>query len=91
MRHRRRLKHLGYPADAFDEGIDFFLCIIHGKGGTHGAEHTETFHERLRTVVTRADGNAETVEECAEVGMMDIADIERDDSLTASCRGGVDG
>ena len=46
MRHRRRLKHLGYPADAFDEGIDFFLRIVHGKGT---GKLRAGIHEYLKT------------------------------------------
>ena len=41
-------------------------------------------------MVTRADGDAELVEQCAEVHGMDIADIEADDGVTAAVTVSVD-
>ena len=52
------LKHLRYAADAGDQRVDFFLCIVQGKRGTDGAADTQAVHQGLSTMVTGAYGNA---------------------------------
>ena len=77
----RALEHLHDTTQACHEGIDLLTRIIKGEGGTHSAEYAKPIHEWLGTVVARTDGYAELVEQRAEVGMMDVANIEGDDGI----------
>ena len=69
-------EHLSDAVEACHQGIDFFLRVVQGEGGADGSGDAETVHQGLRTVMTGADGYAETVEQGADVEVVDSAEVE---------------
>ena len=69
-------EHLPDAVEACYQGIHFFLRVIQGEGGADGSGNAETVHQGLRTVMTGADGYAETVEQGADVEVVDGAEVE---------------
>ena len=78
-------EHLHDTLNAVDESIDFFGGVVEGEGGADCAFDAKAMHEWLGTVVTGADGDAEAVEEGAEVKMVDVVSVfldkERNDGI----------
>lgn len=74
-------EHLAHAVNAGNKRVDLLLGIVQRKGSTHGSQHPQTIHQRLRTMVTRTHGNAQTVKESAQIHVVDIAYIEADDSV----------
>ena len=58
------------------ESIDFRFRVVEGERGPCHAFHAATCHQRLCTMVSRADGDAEAVEQGAEVHGMDVCHVE---------------
>ena len=69
-------EHLSDSLYTCDQLVYFFLSVVEGKGSPHRAEHTKAIHKRLGTMVTGAYGNAQLVEQCTHIHMMDVAHIE---------------
>ena len=67
--------------DGGDEGIDFLTGIVEGKGGAAGAFDAQAVHQGLGTMVARAHGNAEAVEQGAHVEVVDSPHLETDDGI----------
>ena len=76
---RRLAEHGADAGEGGEEGIDVGLGVVEGEGGTDGAGDAEAIHERLGTVVTRADGDAEVVEERAHVAGVSALEVEGDE------------
>ena len=74
-------EHLPDAVEACYQGIYFFLRVVQGEGGADGSGDAETIHQGLRTVMTRADGNAEAVEQGADVEVVDLTNIETYDGI----------
>ena len=72
-------EHLADTFDTCDEGIYIVTGVVEGEGGTDSAFDAEAPHEGFGTVVTGADGDAETVEQGAKVKVMDAGDVEGKD------------
>ena len=66
-----RSEHLHDAEDAFIELIDLFARIIEGEGSAYSAADAETGHDRLCTMVPRAYGDAESVEQRAHIEVVD--------------------
>ena len=75
-------EHLDDAAQSCYERIDLLSRVVEGERRAHGAEYAEAVHEGLGAMVACAHGNAQLVEERAEVGMVDIGDVEGDDSVS---------
>ena len=74
-------EHLPDAVEACYQGIYLFLRVIQGEGGADGSADTQTIHQGLRTVMTGADGDAETVEQGADVEVVDLTNIETYDGI----------
>ena len=74
-------EHLSDAVEACHQGIYLFLRVIQGEGGADGSGDAETVHQGLRTVMTGADGNAEAVEQGADVEVVDLTNIETYDGI----------
>ena len=74
-------EHLAHAVNAGNKRVDLLLGIVQSKGSTHGSQHPQTVHQRLCTVMTRTDSDAQTVKECTQIHVVDIAYIEADDSV----------
>ena len=74
-----QLNHFRYAAEGGDEGIDVGVGVVKGKGDADGARDAEALHEGLGTMMACAYGNAEMVEQHADIGGMGTRKIERDD------------
>ena len=55
-------KYVERAVQRLDEGFYFLARVIYGKRRADGAGYTEAFHQRLRAVVSGADGHALLVE-----------------------------
>ena len=84
----RGLEHLLYAEDGSNEGIHFLTGVVKSEGRTASAFDAEAMHERFGTVMTRADGDAEAVEQSAPVEMMDGPHLETYYSIV---KGGIFG
>ena len=80
-------EHLSDAVEACHQGIHLFLRVVQGEGGADGAGNAETVHQGLRTVMTGADGYAETVEQGADVEVVDLTNIETYDCVLRWCGG----
>lgn len=65
------LKHLLDALDASNEDIDVFAGVVEGEAGTAGAFDAQAAHQRLGTMMACADGNAQAVEQCAHIEVVD--------------------
>ena len=63
------------------EGVDVGLGGVAGEGGADGAGDAVAVHDGLGAVVAGADGYSQTVEQRADVQMVDVAHVERDDGI----------
>ena len=75
-----------HRVDAFNgcnEGIDFLESVVKCEADARSSEHTQAVHERLGTVMARANGYTETVEQRAPVHMMAVAELRPDDGIVA--------
>lgn len=61
------LEHCRHSTHACYKGIYFFARVVQAKRGANGSRNAQTSHKRLGAVVTRANGNAQTIEQGAEV------------------------
>jgi hypothetical protein len=77
-------EHLSDAVEACHQGIYLFLRVVQGEGGADCSADTQTIHQGLRTVMTRADGDAEAVEQGADVEVVDLTNIETYDGITRS-------
>lgn len=77
-------EHLPDALNTCYQGIHFFLRVVQGEGGADCSADTQTVHQGLRTVMTGADGDAETVEQGADVEVVDLTNIETYDGITRS-------
>ena len=68
-------EHLGDTSDGIDEGVNFIGRRIESKTYTCGTFNLKSMHEWFCTVVTSADGDAEAVEEGAEVEVVDVVSV----------------
>ena len=75
-------KHVSHSFDACHQGIHFFMGVVDAKGGTEGAFYAEAMHQGLSTMVARADGYAEAIEQGAHVEVVDVANEEGDDTTS---------
>ena len=73
-------EHVPHALDAGDEGVDLLLRVVEAEGGADRPLDAQPLHQRLRTMVPGADGDAEAVEQRAEVEVVDVADEEGDDA-----------
>lgn len=60
-------EHFGHSGYSRREYIYLVFRIIECERGTHGSEYAETIHDGLSAVMSGAHGDAETVEESADV------------------------
>ena len=68
-----------------DQHVHLFRIVIHGEGGAYSAGNTIAVHDGLSAMVASADGDAELVEERADIIGMRIADKEGEDGGLAGC------
>ena len=61
------LEHCRHSTYASNKGIYFFARVVQAKRRANGTRNAQTSHKRLGAVVTRANGNAQTIEQGAEV------------------------
>ena len=61
------LEHFRHSTYASNKGIYFFARVVQAKRGANGTRNAQTSHKWLGAVVTRANGNAQTIEQCTEV------------------------
>ena len=69
-------KHLADSTDASNQRVYLFLRVIEGEGCTDSTADAQSVHQGLCTMMTCADGNAQTVEQGTHIQMMDIANEE---------------
>jgi len=69
------MKHPHDAGEPVGEGIDLGLGVVESERSPHHALRPEAVHQRLGTVVSRAHGYAEAVEQGAYVEVVDAADI----------------
>lgn len=74
-------EHLADTLDGRGEDIYLLLRVVQGERCPRRALYLQTLHEGLGAVVACADSDTETVEECAHVEVVDIAQLERYDSV----------
>ena len=60
-------EHFGHSGYSRRKYIYLVFRIIECERSTHGSEYAETIHDGLRAVVSGAHSDAETVEESADV------------------------
>ena len=65
--------------ETVDEPVDLFGDRVQVEARARRRSDTESGHQRLRAVVTCADGNAFPVEDLRDVVRMDAGHLERDD------------
>ena len=69
-------KHLLSPFDACSQLIDLLEGVVHCETCPHRAGDAKMLHNRLCAVLTRADGDAEFVENHADVVIVCTFDVE---------------
>ena len=74
------LKHLAYPFNACCQNIDFFFRIVKAEGSPDGTFDAKTNHQRLSTMMTSTNGNAQPIKQRTHIEMMDITHQERNDT-----------
>ena len=73
-------EHLPYPLNPRHQRVHLFLRVVQPERGTHRAFDAEARHERLGAVMPCAHGDAQAVEQGAEVEVVDVAHEEGDDA-----------
>ena len=73
-------EHLPYPLNPRHQRVHLFLRVVQPERGAHRAFDAEARHERLGAVMPRAHGDAQAVEQGAEVEVVDVAHEEGDDA-----------
>ena len=58
-------KHLTHTLNACNEGVNLLFRIIQGEGGADSTLNTQAVHQRLCTMMTCADSNAQSIQECS--------------------------
>lgn len=64
-----------HPFQRMNHQVDLLVCIVKGQGGTHGSRNIESRHCRLGAVMSRAHGDAFSVQIPADVlGLITVND-----------------
>lgn len=74
-------EHLANAPNARHKGVDLLSRVVKGKRSAHRTQHSQAIHQRLRAVVTRANSNAQLVEQSAHIHVVDVAHVEADDGI----------
>ena len=89
MKLRRRtgslsdLEHLRNAFYACYKRINLFLGVVQGEACTNGSQDAITVHQRLSTVMTCTNGDAQAVEQGSHIHMMNITNQEADNGIFA--------
>ena len=74
-------KHLTDPTDAVHQYVHLLKGIVEGERSAYRSKNAQAVHQGLGTVVAGAYGDAEAVEQGADVEVVDLTNIETYDGI----------